>query len=135
MAATTADRNTPQKKLLREVAYPVAAATIIPGGVLVGLNAAGFLINAADVAGLTVVGVSFERIDNSAGANGDKECKVLKGSFKLANNGTNPVVQGTVGKAPQVADNQTVRASGATNANTAGIVDRLESDGVWVWIG
>lgn len=133
MAATAVDRNTPQKKLLREVAYPVAAATLIPGGVMVALNAGGFLINAADVAAITVVGVSFENVDNTLGANGAKECKTLKGSFKFANNGTNPVVQGTVGKAPQIADNQTVRASGATNAITAGIVDRLESDGVWLW--
>jgi len=134
MAATTADRNTAQKKLLREVAYPVAASTTIPGGVLVALNAGGYLINAADAASITVVGVSFERIDNSAGANGALECKVLKGSFKFFNNGTNPVVQGTVGKQPQIADNQTVRASGATNDIKAGVVDRLESDGVWLWI-
>jgi hypothetical protein len=135
MAATTTDRNTPQKKLIREVAYPVKAATLIPGGVLVALDATGYLVNAADAAGLTVVGVSFENVDNTDGASGALECKVLKGSFKFANNGVNPVVQATVGKAPQIADNQTVRASGATNAITAGIVDRLESDGVWLWIG
>jgi hypothetical protein len=135
MAATTADRNTRSKKLLREVAYPVAAATVIPGGVLVALNAAGYLVNAADAAGLVVVGCSSDQtVDNSTGANGDKEAKVLKGSFHFANNGVNPVVQATVGRAPQIADNQTVRASGATNAITAGIVDRLEADGVWLWI-
>jgi hypothetical protein len=135
MAAATTDRDTPQKKLLREVAYPVAAAEVIPGGVLVAVNAAGYAVNASDTAGLTVVGVSFEGIDNTDGVNGELEIKVLHGSFKLANNGVNPVVQATVGKAPQVADNQTLRASGATNAITAGVVDRLESDGVWIWIG
>jgi hypothetical protein len=133
MAATTLDRITPQKKLLREVTYPVAAATTIPGGVLVALNSAGYAINALDAAAVIVVGCSAERVAN-AGAAGDLEIKVLKGSFKFANNGTNPCVQGTVGKAPQIADNQTVRASGATNAITVGIVDRLESDGVWLWI-
>lgn len=133
MAATTLDRNTPSKKLLREVAYPVATATNIPGGVIVALNAGGYLINGADAAAITVVGVSAERVEND-GANGALECKVLKGSFKLGNNGTNPVVQATVGKQPQIADNQTVRASGATNDIKVGVVDRVESDGVWVWI-
>jgi hypothetical protein len=132
MAATTTDRNTPRKVIYREVAYPVKAATKINGGTIVAVDATGYLVPAADAAGLKVVGCSDEGVDNTAGASGALECKVLHGVFKFANNGTNPVVQATVGSAPQIADDQTVRASGATNAITAGIVDRVESDGIWL---
>lgn len=134
MAALSTDRNTPRKGILRQVAYPVKASTVIYGGSIVAIDATGYAVPAADAANLKVVGVADERADNSAGASGAIDCKVIHGTFKVANNGTNPVVQATVGAAPQIADDQTVRASGATNANTAGIVDRLEADGVWITV-
>lgn len=71
MPALTADRNTPKKDGII-VEMPVAASTKIYAGSLVCANASGYVIPAADTAGLTFLGVALNAVDNSAGSNGDK---------------------------------------------------------------
>lgn len=58
------------------LAFPVAIATKIYAGSLVAVNAAGFLVPGADTAGLKFAGVALEYVDNTAGQNGDLNCRV-----------------------------------------------------------
>lgn len=131
-----AERNTFRKdgKL---VGFLVAAATLIEAGKLVAVNAAGHLVAATDVAGITVVGVAAETCDNVAGAAGDLACLVERGQlFNLKNDATNPVVQASVGASVYVIDSQTVGVIlGATNNIVAGTCLAVGADGVWVEIG
>jgi hypothetical protein len=57
---------------------PVAAATSIPLGAFVCVNAAGNAVNGADTAALTFVGVAVKAADNSAGSAGDETVDVAR---------------------------------------------------------
>ncbi len=64
------------------VAYPVKANARIWKGALVCIDSTGYLVPASDTANLRFVGVAFESVDNTGGANGAKRCRVVKrGTF------------------------------------------------------
>ena len=127
-----AERKTPWRDGA-QVVVPVAASTKVEAGKFGAVNAAGYLREAADAAGLTVIGRIDETVDNTAGSNGDLSAPVRrKAAFFLANDGTNPVTQALMGKSVYVKDSQTVSASGGTNSIVAGTCLGLESGGVWV---
>lgn len=131
-----AERNT-HKKDGELIPLKVAASTTIEAGKMVAVNSAGYAVEAADTAGLIVMGIADETVDNSAGANGAKTVKVRrKKAFNLANSGTAAVVQTSVGSDVYVEDDQTVaNAAGPTNDIIAGKCLGVETDGVWVAIG
>lgn len=83
--ALTADRQTDRKEIELQ-GYPMATNTVIYKGALVAINAGGFAIPAADVAGLLgVVGVAEEYVSNNPGANGAKKIRVRSGcAFDIA---------------------------------------------------
>lgn len=134
MAALTQDRKHLARWVGRTIVNGVAATTVIYAGSLVAKNAAGYLVPAADTAGLVVVGLALESVDNSAGANGAKTCQVQVGVFKFKNGGTANVDQATVHGLCYAADDQTVGKT-TTNSIKAGVVEALDSDGVWVYVG
>jgi len=106
VSATTNNRHTITHAGERE-GIPVAAATTIPSGVLVAKNAAGYAVNAADLPGLELAGISQERVDNSAGDAGDKTIIVEKAAVaRLFHSG---ITRADEGKEVFVADNQTVK--------------------------
>lgn len=80
-----AERNTAHRDG-EVIAMPVAASTKVEAGNLVALNASGYLVPAADTAGLTVVGVAGKTQDNSAGANGALNCLVRRRKVFLFEN-------------------------------------------------
>ncbi|WP_200780851.1 hypothetical protein [Klebsiella oxytoca] len=129
------DRNTPWRNG-DLVAVPVAAATMIYGGHLVGVNASGLAVPGAATATLTIFGVSDEYADNTAGAAGATSVLVRRGkAWKLANLSGDAVTQADVGKPCYVADSITVAKTSNTDARpVAGKVIAVESDGVWVEI-
>jgi len=128
------DRNTARKDGIL-IGIKVAASTNIEAGKVVAANAAGYGVPASDAAGLKVVGVAQEAIDNSAGANGDKTVEVMrKKVFLLANDGTNAVAQAHVLANVYVKDAGTVASTGGTNSIVAGLCLGVESGGVWVEI-
>ena len=81
MASLTSNLETFEKPGL-VVSYKQSAAVIFKGA-LVGVNASGYLAGMSHAAAsLKFVGVANEKIDNSAGAAGDKSLNVTKsGSF------------------------------------------------------
>jgi hypothetical protein len=109
------------------VAYKVAARAVIYKGALVCLNAAGYAVPAADEAGLTFVGVAYERGDNAGGDDGDVSARVWKdGSFRVAM--ASPRLE-DLGKPAHVVDDNTV-ALAATNAIPVGTVVEIPADDV-----
>jgi hypothetical protein len=111
---------------------PVAAATALWAGILVCVNALGNLVQAADAAGLKVVGRCAQEVDNSAGAAGDLCADVERGVFKLANSEANPVTAADLFGPVYVEDEQTVASDPGVNAVIAGLCVGIDDDGVWV---
>ncbi len=124
------ERNTPYKD--GELIPFKMGAVKIETGNIVGL-VAGFAQHAADSAGVRVVGIADETVDNTDGSAGDKTVNVRrKKAFKLANSATNALVQADVGADCYVEDSVTVSDNGATNDIVAGELLGIDSDGVWV---
>jgi hypothetical protein len=133
MVALAQDRNTPARSGdLREGA--VGAAQLVYAGAIVMRNATGFLIKGATATGSVAVGRADERIDNAAGANGDKRLRYRAGIFRFANASAGDLLTiADVGKCCWVIDDQTVgRTSATTTRSRAGIVESVDADGVWV---
>jgi hypothetical protein len=118
MAASTADRNT-ERRSGEELALPVAAATKIYAGIMVALNAAGYLVAAADTAGLKVIGRSEQQVDNLGGANGALLCHVRRGVYLFDNSTTNALDADDLFEDCFVEDDHTV-AETSTNGVKAG---------------
>jgi hypothetical protein len=133
MAALTADRFPfKSRSTWRSFVGDVKAATIIWLHALVAVDANGWIVPASDTAGLTVVGVAVESVDNSLGANGAKGVEILTGVFKF-NNAGGAIVQASKHKPCFVADDNSVTtAAVAANDIKAGTVDAIDTDGVWV---
>jgi hypothetical protein len=111
---------------------PVAAATALYAGILAAVNALGNLVQAADEAGLKVVGRCEQDADNSAGAAGDLNADVSRGVFKLANSATHALTVANLFAPVYVEDEQTVSSDPGVNAVIAGLCVGVDDDGVWV---
>lgn len=130
MTATALDRNTQKQGPLRQRRpIPLATSAVIPIGVMVAVaTPSAGAVNAADTATHIVMGCSCQRADQTLG---DTEIIVEQGIFKYANNGN--ITAAHIGIRCTVVDNQTVGlAADTTNDVIAGIVEAVESDGVWV---
>jgi hypothetical protein len=134
MTALTADRNT----VVREGSdfeFPVAAATKIFVGSIVGFNAAA----AYATKGLTSttfksVGVAIEQADNTAGAAGDIRVKVRRGVWRFANSAAGDLITlADVNSDCYVVDDQTVaKTNGTATRSVAGKIRDVDVAGVWV---
>ena len=118
-------------------AMPVAAATTIYQGSLLALNQSGYLVKASADASLRVVGVSEDKVDNSAGAAGDLTCKPVRGAWYFANSSTtDAVIDADLGRPCYVVDDNTVARTNGNGARPmAGIVVGVDADGVLVEVG
>lgn len=110
----------------------VAAATAIVAGEMVAVNAAGNALAAADTIGLRVVGRAEADVDNSGGSAGDEDVLVKSGVFRWDNSATGIVSDVHVGKLVYVESSSIVSTAPGTNGIVAGIVRRVDADGVWV---
>jgi len=114
----------------------LAANTRIFAGTIVALNAAGNAIPAADTASTRVIGRAEETVDNIGGLAGDRSIVVKPGCFKYNNSPANPVTIASIGLPCFILDDNTVAvAAGPTNDIRAGIVVRVDADGVYVDLG
>lgn len=129
MANTTLDRNTLRRGPIRQVVMDLDSGQTIPVGVMV-MSVAGKARNADDsTAGAILIGVSCQAASFAAG---DRKIVVEKGIFKMDNDGTIVVADQGI-KVATVLDNHTCSsAATTTNDIAAGIVDRVESDGVFI---
>ncbi len=127
MAALAQDFNAPSAHHERRGFHPVAASTTIYAGANVALNSAGYLVPAdATTAGLRPIGRAAEQVDNSTGANGDKNCEVDIGIFGWNNSATNACTQAHVGHPVFVEDDNTVASVAGAAGTVAGVLERIE---------
>lgn len=134
MTALAGDRNTPEKEG-KMFEFPVAAATLIYAGALVCLDASGDVVPGATATTLVALGRADERVDNSAGAAGDKTVKARKGVFRFVNLGADLVTAAEIGDDCYIVDDQTVaKTDGTATRSIAGKVVDVDAQGVWVKI-
>lgn len=126
MADITVARD-PQTQEWKIGHYKVKASTKLVAGAAVMTDASGWLVNAADTASCLFQGVLDKSVDNSAGANGAKEGRVItQGAHDFAFSGT--ATQATVGQKVYAVDNQTVAlAVTTTNDVLVGVVTEFIS--------
>ena len=124
------DRKEKEGKLL---AAPVGAGIKIFNGALVKHNASGYLARAAAEAGAAFAGVSYERVDNTDGSDGDKTCRALKkGAFLMDGTG---FAQSNVGDVVYAKDDNIVGLTDAGNEQAVGkIVEFISATKVRVLI-
>jgi hypothetical protein len=97
----------------KELAFPVINADIIYGGGITCINAAGYALPGSDTAGLIFGGIATGRVDNSAGAVGDKKVTLKRrGLFKMTF-GT-AISQANINDNVFIVDDQTVDVAGNT---------------------
>ncbi|MDA2916454.1 hypothetical protein MYX64_06395 [Nitrospinae bacterium AH_259_B05_G02_I21] len=124
MAVLTDNRETDRKDGIL-LAIPVKGTTKIYKGAMVAVDANGFLVPASDTAALRSGLVAYEKVDNSAGADGDLKCRVYRrGIFKFA---ASSITQAMVGDMMYVVDDQTFDEATGTNAIMAGRLVDFES--------
>ena len=70
MTATTLDRNTPRRDGV-EIPFKVAGGELIPAGTMVCVNTDGFAVSGKLATDLVYIGRANERVDNTAGQDGD----------------------------------------------------------------
>ena len=129
----SADRQFPKKGQGRHYSRGVDGGSEIFYGALVGINAAGYLVPAADTAGITVVGVAEKHVDNTDGDDGDVECPYVTGvDVEFDNTG------GNIGAGDHLAFAETDEAvndyGGSTNKNYVGPVVKRTAAKAWVHV-
>lgn len=136
MAALTKERDTTE--IMQDAKFlhlPVKGGTTIYQGALVALDANGYAIPGKKATGLTAAGSAEETVENK-GADGEAFIRVARGVFVFNNTATtsNKIGAAHVLKPCYIEDDQTVTAL-ATGASAAGLVVRVDEDGVAVEIG
>lgn len=129
----TSDRNT-QVATGDVYRFPVAAAVLIYAGAQVALNATGFLVPASASNALKAVGRADERVDNTAGADGDLHCDARRGIFRWDNSaGADEITRDMINANAFMVDDHTVAATDGTGARSvAGVIKDVDAQGVWV---
>jgi len=112
---------------------PVVASDILYRGALLKHNAAGYLAPCAAEAGARFAGVCYQKVDNSAGAAGDVEGKVIqKGTFLMTGAG---FAQSDVGNNAYASDDNTIsNTQGANEQDVGVVVGYVSATQVWVKI-
>ena len=126
MTATTTDRES--KRSDGKLKSMKISNVKIPKGVLVCVNTSGYVTSGSDTASYLFAGVSYEQVDNSAGAAGDKEIRVEKTGEHTFAFGAGNASQASVGKEVCITDNQTVDdAATTTNDIKCGVIAEVLS--------
>lgn len=134
--ALTQDRIGAIQRDSKQFSFPVAAATKIFAGGLVCINAGGYATKGAVATTLKTVGVAEEQVDNSGGANGDKQVPVRRGTFRFKNSSAGDAIAlADVGADCYVVDDETVaKTNGTSTRSVAGKIRDVDANGVWVEI-
>lgn len=134
MGNLTANRDTPEVGG-RYLSLPVKGATTIHQGSLVAVDANGYAVPGKKAEGLAAAGRAEETVENLEG-DGAVAVRVCRGVFVFANTATaaNKVGAAHVLRPCYIQDDQTVTTL-ATGASVAGLVIRVDNEGVAVEVG
>ena len=124
MTALTDNKEVAEKNR-RLLSQEVEGSAVIHKGALVKIKANGNLAPMSAEAGAHAAGIAYEACDNSAGASGDVECKVLReGVFELVSAG---LAQSDMGEEVFASDDQTVSTVQGANELSVGRIVRVLS--------
>lgn len=132
MTALTENRYTKHRDGII-TAHPVKAGAHIYKGSLVCADATGYAVAGDDAAGLTVLGVSIEECNNTAGGDAAMSVRVQAGGvFSFLKSGA--ITQADLGAVLYVKDDQSVAlAAGVSNNIACGRLEALDgSAAVWL---
>ena len=134
MAKLTDVRDTPEiANGAKVIAVPVKGGTTIYQGALVALDASGYAIPGKKAESLTAVGRAEETVTNT-GADGELVIRVARGVFIFENSTSGKITAAEVLGPCYIEDDQTVTKT-ATSASVAGLVIRVDDEGVAVEMG
>ena len=131
MVALTADRNTPELEPGEREGLLGATQTIFAGAILMR-NASGHLIEGATATGSFGVGRAEKRgTSTDAGVTAQR---YRPGIFRYANSSAGDLIAvADIGAVCYIVDDQTVAKTSGTNTRSpAGVIDGVDSLGVWV---
>lgn len=131
MAPLTADRNTPELEPGEREGLLGASQAILAGSILMR-NASGHLIKGATATGSFGVGRAEKRgASTTAGVTSQR---YRPGTFRFANSASADLIAtADIGAVCYIVDDQTVAKTNGTNTRSpAGIIDGVDSLGVWV---
>lgn len=134
--ALAQDRNTLERDGV-SWEFPAAAAVKCFAGAMAVLDSAGNVKPAVTATGLIAVGRFEERADNSAGLAAAITAKGKRGVFRWNNSAdADLITKAEIGDACYIVDDQTVaKTDGSATRSKAGIVESVDSLGVWVATG
>lgn len=132
MTALTADKELQYTEGV-ELPFPVEEAKTIYGGSLACVNANGYAEPGDDAAGLIFEGVAIQHVDNSAGADGDKQIVLRRRGLVKALMGT-AITQANVGDNVFLVDDQTVdlTANVVNNIFCGVIAGYIDATHAWI---
>lgn len=132
MSALSQDRETARKDFKLK-SLLMAASTTIYKGSIVAINASGYLVPAADAADYRVVGVAYEKGDNSAGADGAIEIRIqTEGIYRFD---ASSITQAMLGKMMYIVDDHTFDDGKGTNGVRAGtLVEFISATEGWIQV-
>lgn len=136
MAALTTVRDTSEiANGARAIVLPVKGATTIYQGAIVAIDVNGYAVPGKKAAGLKAAGRAEETVENNGG-DGELGIRVTRGVFVFANTATaaNKLTAADVLGPCYMEDDQTVTKL-ATGASAAGLVVRVDDEGVAVEMG
>lgn len=134
MTALTADRDTPNRAGTLD-SYPAKGGTLFFVGAIAAIDTAtGLLTKGAPSATLKGAGIVQERIDNTAGADGEQNVTLRRGLWRVANSaGADQITLKDVGSPAYIVDDQTVAKTDDTGKRSiAGTVRDIDPAGVWI---
>ena len=137
MADTTKNLNTRWRFKGPLFTMPMAAATKIYEGALVGRDAAGRAVKGSDTDAVEIVGVAGEYVDNSAGAAGDLRINVETGVVEMAvTAAVTALGDAAIGREMYSDDDQTVGlASDTVSSRLVGWYQEVSQTGTgWAWV-
>lgn len=131
MVALAADRNTPRLEGDERQGLLGASQAVFAGAILMR-NASGHLIEGATATGSYGVGVAQERLSSTTA--GVTAIRYRPGTFRFANSASaDAIAPADIGAVCYVVDDQTVaKTNGTGTRSPAGIIDGVDTQGVWV---
>jgi hypothetical protein len=119
------------EKHRRLLSEKVSASAVIFKGAIVKIKADGFLAPMSAEVGASMAGMAYEKADNSSGADGDIDCKLLReGVFIMSGAG---FTQADVGSEVFASDDQTVSTvQGANEVSVGKIAQVIDATKVYV---
>lgn len=134
--ALTKDRNTAERTGDLISAGVAAAVTCFAGGIAV-LDASGNIKPGVTATGLVCVGRFEENVDNSGGAADAVTATAKRGSYRFLNSAdADAITAAEIGDVCWIVDDEKVaKTSGGATRSVAGIIEDVDSIGVWVRMG